>query len=1034
MKWTPSQWEAITTTDRHLLVTAGAGTGKTSTVVGHILYLLGAEFEGRTHAEPLALNEIAAITYTNAAAADLKRQLRAGLRETGRRTDAWGVDNARIGTIHSFCGDILREFALRSGRSPGGRVLDEAESVALAADVARETLALAMQNGQDGLEALLATRSLRDIESWLGRLLAESDRLRRIAARRESLGPSERALADLALIALDELERRLEASGAADFDRLIVGARDLLRDSLEVRRTLQRQLRLLIVDEFQDVDPVQKEIAYLLGAPGSGRSGSCGTGSIRLMLVGDPKQSIYRFRHADVTVWTAVEQDFRVRGHGRVVTLQENFRSPESVLAFVDATVGRILDCPANGTAHQPFEIPYQPLLAGEQHPPLPAGGVELLVVPDAGLTADGVRAAEAEALARRVVELERGGVPWSEMAILLGSWSALDLYQGALERAGVRTYALRSEGFYECREVVDLIVALETVRDPTDDRALLGFLRSPFVGVRDETLLAIARQCTSPYWTFLPEVETAERTLLESGIELIARHAALRDRIPTHELLQSLLLESGYLGHLVLLGEPGQQALANVRKFSGIARGHAAMSVGEFLRVVGDLRASGSRVGEARLHGDRDDVVTITSIHSAKGLQWRVVFWCDLVRGAPPSYSGDLLIGRDTLVLRDPDLKPDEQSEAWRALKGSETDEETAERKRLWYVAATRAKERLIVSGIYGGKLRNEGSTASYALRELIAPPIEDGAGATYVGQDGRRFEATVRLAPGLAPEADKSLDAQPKLLTLPSALSPLSVPAGRRRHSASELLALARCARRHWLRYVVGLREPPVERSGSNFESAVVRGQIVHDVLEHLDEETELERVLEEAIGHWAEDAPGADLPDGTAFRRRIRGELDAVLGNAAYAKLFDHPGARRELGFLHVTESADVAEGRIDLAVSREDGLVLVDVKTSDCGRAAAEARAREYAPQRDVYISAVEAIGGLPVSTFAFQFPAAGQVAESITDETRTNAGAAFVAACEQIAIGAAPLTAHPTECLYCGYRKVGWCAGVKQPVV
>lgn len=218
-------------------------------------------------------------------------------------------------------------------------------------------------------------------------------------------------------------------------------------------------------------------------------------------------------------------------------------------------------------------------------------------------------------------------------------------------------------------------------------------------------------------------------------------------------------------------------------------------------------------------------------------------------------------------------------------------------------------------------------------------------------------------------------------------------------------------------------------MERTGEAFESAVVRGQIVHDVLEHLDAEAELEQLMEDAIGHWAIEAPGADVVAGTEFRRRLTHDLKAVVHDEAYAELARSPGASRELGFLHVTPSGDFTEGRIDLAVSREEGLILLDVKTSDCGREEAEARARQYAPQRDVYISAVEGIGGIPVTTFAFQFPKAGQIAESVTGQMRSDANARFVTACDQIAAGASPLTSHPEECIYCGYRKAGWCEGV-----
>ncbi len=142
---TPSQLAAVRSTADHVLVAAGAGTGKTSTVVGRILYLLGVEIEGQRIDQPLELRDIAAITYTNAAAADLKHQLRKQLRAADRREEAYEIDGARIGTIHSFCAAILREFALRAGRNPGARVLEEGEAAALALEAVHESLLGALE-------------------------------------------------------------------------------------------------------------------------------------------------------------------------------------------------------------------------------------------------------------------------------------------------------------------------------------------------------------------------------------------------------------------------------------------------------------------------------------------------------------------------------------------------------------------------------------------------------------------------------------------------------------------------------------------------------------------------------------------------------------------------------------------------------------------------------------------------------------------------------------------------------------------------
>jgi ATP-dependent helicase/nuclease subunit A len=1025
------QWEAIRRSDRHVLVAAGAGTGKTTTVVGRILCLLGAEIHGERREPPIGLREIGAITYTNAAAADLKRKLRAALRESGLRSVTHEVDNARIGTIHGFCGDILREFALRAGRDPGLRILEEGEAGAVADEAVRETVLAALEDGTvPGLEALLSVWSVDDVTGWTRRLVGDGDRLLRIAQRGAATGESEAAVIALARQALVRLNARLADMGAVDFDRMIVWTRDLLRQEPAVRRALQRRLHTLIVDEFQDVDPVQREIAYLLGEPEK-----AGARTTRLMLVGDPKQSIYRFRRADVTVWSAVERDFRQRGWGDVVTLEDNFRSTAPILGFVDATIGRVLDAPLDGEALSDFEVAFTPVRSTRADPAGPA--VELLVLaPDAEGAApsahDG-RVQEAEAVARRLTELAAGGMKWKEVALLFASWADVGIYEDALGRARIPTYALRQEGFWERREILDLILALEAARDPLDDRALFGWLRSPFVGVKDETLLAIARGAPSPYWHGLTTVECAEGELVTWGARLLAEHVVLRDRIPTAELIESLLERSGYLAHLSLAGDAGLPAIANLRKLARMARQAPEQGVGDFLRAFRESRERGDREGDARLYGERDDVVTITSVHSAKGLEWPVVCWCDTGR-APAGLGGDdakLLIGRDLVALKDPDAADAKhQPLHYQSLAAGEERESAAERKRVWYVAATRAKDRLIVSGLCPARRAETKSPGGALLAALAAVPQADGGTFTYAARDGREFTGIVRLAPALDEEpAGPPLPAADG--ELPEPAPELVLPSGRLRHSATELMAWERCGRRHWFRYVAGVREPEVERGGDSYLSAVARGQIVHDVLEHHGDGA-VEELLEAAIGRWDPDAPTPEEPAGAPYREELRGDIAAVADAPAYRALADTPGAERELGFLHLLSPDACVEGRIDLAAPDGGGMVLLDVKTTQCGADQAPDVAARYSLQRDTYVRAVEALSGRTVTRFAFQFSAARtQVSEDITDAMRAAGAERLDALLGAMQSGEAPLTRYPAECRFCGYRRIGWCAGVSE---
>jgi ATP-dependent helicase/nuclease subunit A len=1015
----PRQWDAIRCVDRHTLVAAGAGTGKTTTVVHRILYLLGVEVNGERLTEPVPLSRIAAITYTNAAAADLRRKLRRALRDAGLREAAYEVDLARIGTIHGFAGDILREFALRAGREPGARNLDEAEAGAVVDDVVRDTLLSVLGDGAiDGLGELLASHGVGAVERWVARLVSDSDRLLRIVKTAAPRSVAEGALVALAERTLVRLDARFEELGALDFDRMIVWTRDLLRDRPAVCRALQRRIHTLIVDEFQDVDPVQREIAYLLGDPAS-RS----THTTRLMLVGDPKQSIYRFRRADVTVWSGVERDFRA-GLGEVVTLEDNFRSVAPILGLVDATVGRILDRPLDGTAHQDFEVRFAPVKAARGSAVGPA--VELVSVNGANAAAR--RRAEAREVARRIGELRAEGVRPGEIAVLLTSWGDLEIYEAALREAGHPTYALRAEGFYECREVLDLVLALEAIRDPRDDRALFGWLRSPFAGVRDETLLEIALAGSAPHWDHLDAGATGEPDLIARAVALLREHAAIRDRVPVADLLESMIERSGYLGHLALQGDAGRQAIANVRKLIDRARRAPEQGVGDFLRTIRDARARKTKEPGARLFGEGDDIVTITSVHSAKGLEWRVVFWCDLTR-VSPNHTDQVLIGRDRLALRDPDSET--PSVQWTALEQAEALECEAERKRLWYVAATRAKDLLVLSGL-SDKPRE--GTAAAGIRGELA----DGAGEAlvrYAAHDGTAFEALYRVVEAAEDDAPPAPATEDEAEISPSP-APIPTDDGRLRHSATELMLRARCERRHWIRYVAGLREPALDApaGGGQGEGAVpgatIRGQIVHDVLEHLGDD-EVDRLLETAIGRWDPEAPTPEAPAGAGYRHRLRRDIEAVAGNADYQALASRPDARREVGFLHLAGGEVCLEGAIDLLARDGDGLVVLDVKTHP-GGGDMSGEVRRYALQRDVYIAAVEAITGEPVTRFAFQFPDAGQRSEPVTPALREAGRERIAAAIAGIGRGIPGLAHDPGECVRCGYRGAGWCPGTAAP--
>ncbi len=1017
---TSAQQRVVLSTDQRLLVGAGAGSGKTSTIVQKLCYLLGGTVTDANgvpfqHPSPIRLSDIAAITYTNEAAADLKRKLRAALIACGLRALASDIDGARIGTIHGFCGDLLQEFALRGGLPPALSILSEGEAGALSQECARlavrdvigasvaETGSARTVSGESptvsALTSLLDGRTIKQVTQLAATIATDSDQLSVWTRNAEELRPHEQALLTIGRRAHALRVEALSRTGARDFESMIVAVRDLLRTNAQVRHAVQRALRLLVVDEFQDVDPAQRDIAFLLSgleyddpAPSS------------LVLVGDPKQSIYRFRRADVSLWNGVSTRFSDSAIGRHLELTDNFRSRQGILDFVDIHIGARLDQSVNPQrGRQSFEVDYQPLVAAGAD----AAGdycVELIAVPASDIgkarRVGDVRTIEAHAVAARARALSETGVGFGEMALLLTSLGEANLYRDAMLAAGVPVYVLRSEGFWESREVLDCLLALRAIRDQRDDVAVVGFLKGPFVGLRDDTLLAL-RLAEHPDGLFgALETMVEERDLCDRAMQLLSRFSVLRDRVPVQEILNALLRETAFLAFLREDSIDGAQAVANVRKLLRVAESAARQSLGEFLRSIADTRARDERVGQERLYRERADVLTITTVHSAKGLEWPVVFWCDLVRDLRESHES-LQRGRQVLRLKlasgfvDADGKVIDAEYA--ELKAALREEQLAERLRIWYVAATRAKRMLVLSGVaLGESSRSADSMSSTLLLQFPAlrsdsPPTE----VTYASSGGTPYRMRVHVAAPSGSEGpldavqlaaetadaetadSETADSEPLLSP-----APLRVPQGRRRLSATQLAVFARDRDSWYSRYVSGHADPsPHAESHTPWTAA--QGSVVHDVLERVTlarfdaEIGDIEELVADAVERLDPAAPESGSTRGASYRQRVGAMIMQATDSAEWRRVALEPSARRELSFTRVLADGSTIEGAMDMLAMRDGHARILDVKTG--AARGDELLAHRHAIQAAVYQEATHAIAGVP-STFALLSAVDGRVVE------------------------------------------------------
>jgi ATP-dependent helicase/nuclease subunit A len=502
-------------------------------------------------------------------------------------------------------------------------------------------------------------------------------------------------------------EKRKEELRVMDFDDLLVRTRRLLAD--EARQSVVDRLRehvtLLLVDEFQDTDPLQAELVESL----AGRRLAEG----KLFFVGDHKQSIYRFRGADPHVFRRLRE--RVPAAGRQ-SLSLNFRSQPAILHFVNALFGDDL-----GPGYEPLR-PHR-----EQVGPVPA--VEFLWAPsDAECgqkeQADQLREREAEWIARRIRSILDGGELMvadskasesgrtairaarpGDIAILLRALVNVDTYEAALRRHGIDYYLVGGHAFYAQQEIFDLLNLLRALDSPADEVSLIGALRSGFFSLADETIFWLAQHPAGVngglFAPALPEeIDAEQKERTARAARVIGRLRACKDRLRVCELVEMALALSGY--DAALVGEfLGERKLANLVKLEEQARGFQRgdfLGLADFIAQLSEFVVRQPDEPLAAMHAEDANVVRLMSVHQAKGLEFPIVVVPDVNRQQrepwPPARF-DVRLG--PLVRGDGDDPAPSGFDLWRQ---QEKVEDAAETNRLLYVATTRAADYLILSG----------------------------------------------------------------------------------------------------------------------------------------------------------------------------------------------------------------------------------------------------------------------------------------------------------------------------------------------
>ena len=892
-----------------MFVEAGAGTGKTTSLVNRILELV-------TGSGAAPISSIAAITFTDKAAAELRNRIRAKLNEqlasaSGVRARAEltgvldGLDSAAISTLHGFARRILSEHPIEAGLPPRFEALDQiasnvefderwhrfadellsdpdigwavelidaagVESGALrdigttfnanwdrviAADAAAQAkpvdVGRFIAQGKSLLEWRHPTRSftaaatnlLGRLDDYVTRLRAATTDVERFAVLNESnldsggvprgggifrsddWTPMREGLADLraqcaaaaseaidnaifalcdriARFTLDAADLRRTA-GRLEFHDLLVRARDLLRDSPEARASLHRRYRHLLLDEFQDTDPIQIEIAVLIAATTVHDPAHDGADALtdrmptanwdqidtvpgQLFFVGDPKQSIYRFRRADIELYSDALQRFG-DGIGSLASLRVNFRSTASIVAWINAVFGSLMASEPDSGEASHLQAPYSALTAHRadvgKGAAVTALGIEGYDKKLSGLNAERIRAAEAADVADLIAEIIRDrwevhdrhrddtrSARLSDIAILVPTRTCLPQLEAGLGAASVPYRLEASEFVWRSRTVRDLMMCLRAAADPDDALAVVSALRTPMYGCGDDDLYVYYRAVGS--WSyFAPEVETSS---LGRHHRVASALGHLRTLYEDHTLVApSVLLERLVHERRVLeqaaAGPRTRDVWRHVRYVIDQARAWSESQHGglrKFLRWVEMQSAERAKVTEAILPESDDDSVRVMTVHASKGLQFPIVIVAGLQgNGASTATTQAAFVDQRSggasanryggaAAVR---LRKRAETTTYASWSDAERLAEHHERIRLLYVACTRARDHLVVS-LHRQAASKTGELFNQSHAQIVADAM--------AGLDGTGDDAATRQQWDFRHGRDT--DAEPAKLTM--------------------------------------------------------------------------------------------------------------------------------------------------------------------------------------------------------------------------------------------------------------------------
>jgi ATP-dependent helicase/nuclease subunit A len=813
--------------------------------------------------------------------------------------------------------------------------------------------------------------SLEYLQSVARNLRARGDRV--IARLTESLAPFVAAF-----------RQRLLAEGCLTHSALLYLSRDIIKNHPEVRAALKRDIRLILIDEFQDTDPLQSELLLYLAEKSGTLAASWEDVELepgKLFIVGDPKQSIYRFRGADIAAYQRIGQHVLEQG-GIQEILEVNYRSQSQIIHLVNAAFEKIIQ-PVEG-----ISPPYVAILPHHPHDlQRPVQDVQIwLADSPEPQTVEEAQTTEAEHIARWIagscarlmIHDPREGLRplrYRDIALIFRTYSPMDRTIEALRRHQI-PFAVESERyFFTTPEVTDFLNFLQAAANPEDLLSLIGFLRGPLAGMTDSDILRARRQGTLE--------QQAPVRWLRSFTPRLARQ-------PLGEVLRDLF-ENSFLLELAARSYHGDQTVANLLKLRRLLEelaGEGLTTMSLLLRKLEEFFTDDTIEGENPLADETYNAVRLLTIHKAKGLEFPVVFL--------PSLQSELRAHRpDPFVFDWRSQRLGIQAGNFCNLDKLEMDQQTrqreaAEENRILYVAMTRARERLVLSGGIHPKA-GRGQTYLRRLVEAWGQSLADlDEGQIPLGDTALTIRRLKRVQ--VTHPARKKEVESPLLKIDPDSFAKIWQKRNQRYRTELEtprlLTPTGDAVRGTWYEDYDEGGEAVRTTYHVPRTASLMLGDLIHRFLEHWDFDSEKcsmparLRVIansyfaglgllrtpfpdpKEGMPTFDEQDPMSKLADIVEEAQRI---LAAFVDSEAYDEIKQSHVLGREIPFCHALPNDAMMRGTMDILFQATDGeLVVGDYKTDRLRKGETpQSHARRFAPQAAAYVAAVEkALGKRP----------------------------------------------------------------------